>query len=499
MLTEVTETVASTISLTGTGTWARLRTTCFTIWALLLVIMTTVTWHPVLRALERVPIDYNEGWNSYRQHWAASGLSLYDKPPNLFVTNYPPISFYLVGFLSVHASSMAAGRGIAFFSLILTCVLAGAITRSMTGHNYSAVYTGLCLWCWVAVYVPWRVGVNEPQFLATVFVLIGVYSYTKRTNGGANLVLVALFFSLGVFTKQTVIAFPMAIILHICFQRRLRDLMIIAVSGSTFSGIIIALVLSTGGIEFFSNLLCPRAFLLSEGIQNVFLYICVFAAPILLTIIQIKSLPRSSQRTLLSLVLALANIISMIFAMGDGVGQNIFTDALIILAIWCGIGFQRFVCSEMNEVRARTACFALIPLLPAILLIPQRLTSDFVEVGKSNVVLTDYLTDVAFLSSLNDPVICEDIQMCYDAGKRMFFDPYFVLDQIKLGHITEAQVQGLLEEKALTAVEIEIPQNDKTITGTNRNRFSEGFIKTMRRNYVPVRSGGGFAIFVPRP
>jgi hypothetical protein len=87
--------------------------------------------------------------------------------------------------------------------------------------------------------------------------------------------------------------------------------------------------------------------------------------------------------------------------------------------------------------------------------------------------------------------------MCYDAGKRMFYDSYFVLDQIKLGKIKEDEVVKLIENKKASAVELEIARDETRIMSQSRDRFPQRFIEAMLRNYTPIRFGGGFAIFVP--
>lgn len=45
-------------------------------------------------------IDYNEGWNAYRQEVAMHWYPLYAGSTDLAITNYPPLSFHLIGLLA---------------------------------------------------------------------------------------------------------------------------------------------------------------------------------------------------------------------------------------------------------------------------------------------------------------------------------------------------------------------------------------------------------------
>jgi hypothetical protein len=474
---------------------AQSKTTHRTILIALCVFAVLVSWHPILRVFDPVPVDYNEGWNAYRQNWAAEGLPLYAKPPGFFVTNYPPVSFYIVGFMEILGSPTLVGRMTALLSFALACFLTGVLTIRLTRNKYSGAYAGMCLWCWVALYAPWRIGVNEPQFLGTTFILIGLCVYMRNRRSLTGLIVSSVLFTFGIFTKLNLIALPAAVGIHIASQRRWKDLLVMATVAFSFFGAMIALILSGNGLEFLSNLLCPRALLPLQGLQKSAEYVGIFVAPLLVAAAQTKFYPRPPLLNLLMISLVTTHVTAVAFTIGDGVGQNIFFDSLIAMAIWCGIGFKRAFAND--GIAALRIFSVLAPLLPIALLMPNLLTSTVSRIWHEDLIRTDYLADVALLKTLEDPIICEHIQMCYDAGKRMFYDPYFVLDQIKLGKISEDEVVSLIENKKASAVELEIARDETRIMSQSRDRFPLRFIEAMLRNYTPIRFGGGFAIFVP--
>src|ERR1700738_1322304 len=114
---------------------------------------------PLWRAQFPLEIWLTEGWNAYLQDAAAAGLHLYPSPDSLVGNNYPPLSFYAVGWLGkIFGDSLYAGRALSIVGLlcvageIFLCVriLTGSIVGSAIGalwcvaimaHN-SAVYVG---------------------------------------------------------------------------------------------------------------------------------------------------------------------------------------------------------------------------------------------------------------------------------------------------------------------------------------------------------------------
>jgi len=101
---------------------------------------------------------------------------------------------------------------------------------------------------------------------------------------------------------------------------------------------------------------------------------------------------------------------------------------------------------------------------------------------------------IAFLKSTNGPAICEDLLLCYEAGKPMDYDPYYVKDQILIGRVPESTIQALLMAHHYTAIQI----NDKSLALRKGGRFTASFLQVFLRQYRPVFAGQTYIIFVPR-
>src|SRR5580692_12412115 len=106
-------------------------------------------WFPLLSITTLPSENYNEGWNAYRQWMTVEGQPLYGSHPALWTTNYPFLSFHIIGLLGASKGHMVlAGRIVCFASLIATSVLVGGIVRGATGSRAGALYAGLCLFAW---------------------------------------------------------------------------------------------------------------------------------------------------------------------------------------------------------------------------------------------------------------------------------------------------------------------------------------------------------------
>src|SRR5262249_61593877 len=74
--------------------------------ACLTVIAYLFLWWPLERTPLFMEVNYNEGWNAYNQQRAADGVPLYGKPPLYYHTNYPAVSFHLIGILGKAAGAI---------------------------------------------------------------------------------------------------------------------------------------------------------------------------------------------------------------------------------------------------------------------------------------------------------------------------------------------------------------------------------------------------------
>ena len=130
------------------------RAQTWAVWALALMTALLLI-APVWRATLRVGIDYNEGWNAVLAAGWMSGKPLYPAFDELSANNYPPLSFYVAGWLGRWLGDyLFAGRLLAFIGLFTSAVAVAAVVKRLTGRTRAALMSGLLLLGYSAALYP---------------------------------------------------------------------------------------------------------------------------------------------------------------------------------------------------------------------------------------------------------------------------------------------------------------------------------------------------------
>src|SRR5579859_475387 len=165
---------------------------------------------PFLRAFYRVEIDYNEGWNIYNAATVAAHGWLYPAKYGWTSVNYPMLSFVIMAQLHrVTHDYLFTARVVSLLSLLASGALVAAIVRRLTGQGWRApVMAGMFVVAVFCANAHYYVGMDDPQMLAQVFFLAGLYVYISRRDGLLAIFFAAFLFVVGGFIKHNPIDFP---------------------------------------------------------------------------------------------------------------------------------------------------------------------------------------------------------------------------------------------------------------------------------------------------
>src|SRR5262249_26223020 len=98
---------------------------------------------PVWRAQFPIEIADNEGFNAYHADGGVGGGPLYPSPGGLIVNNYPPLSFYALGWLGkVFGDPLYAGRVLSLVSTVGLGSLIARIVLQLGGGGAGAAIGG---------------------------------------------------------------------------------------------------------------------------------------------------------------------------------------------------------------------------------------------------------------------------------------------------------------------------------------------------------------------
>jgi hypothetical protein len=422
-----------------------------------LTALTALTFaYPIARSFSYVEIDFNEGWNAYRAQTAAAGVPLYGAQPRFTVTNYPPLSFHIIGFLGrIAGDPNSAGRYVSLVCIGLNALLIFAIVRRFAATE-AAAYGALTFLVWLPVFISNRIGVNDPQMLATVFGLAGLYAYVARPESGRWLALSALAFAVSVFTKHNLLAIPAAVGLHLLVRKSWKQFAIWVSAFAAATAVLIILTLKIDGPYFFAHLLAGRTYSLRVALWKSAEFATTFQLPAAAALVWIWRNARVPERQILVIAAVLSFGIAAPFSGGHGVGRNIFLDALILLAIVLAIAL-----SDLGRVLQpqRIVAFGitlLLPLITPLAFAIQDGAAGTVSLTALAAAEQQFQETVQFVASRPGRAFCQDPLVCLSASKPDEVCMYFTPEQIKLGRLDESDLIALINTYRFQAIEIAV-------------------------------------------
>lgn len=292
----------------------------------------------------------------------------------------------------------------------------------------------------------------------------------------------AVAFAVSLFTKHDLVSFPLSVGVHLLVTRNWRGFVVFLGAGFVASGALLALSLHLDGPWFFADLLQPRAYSGQNLRAETLHYLLHFFVPLSVGIAVLGRGGAVPGRGFLLILLVFSNLLAVCFSGGDGVAANIFYPALIADLLACVIAICRL---QGRGFRVTLV----ITTLAGALMVPFQLHDDIVARRHLPAATAAAQQAIALLAATPGPAICEDLLLCYEAGKPMDFDPYYVRDQILIGRLPESGVLALLAARHYAVIQMDARQE---------GRFTPAFLRVLASGYRAVRIGGNYSIFVPR-
>lgn len=172
-----------------------------------------------------VQLDNEEGALLYQARELAAGRSIYrslEDPPWVAGT-YTPVFMWLAGmFDSGGMAGFATGRTIVYASVFLLCVLMVVMVTSATRNVVAGMLPALLLLATMEAY-NW-IGYFRVDFPALAFSVLGLSIVVLGRGNRVGLAAAAFFMAVAIFTKQTMVAAPVACVLALLWQDWRRGL-----------------------------------------------------------------------------------------------------------------------------------------------------------------------------------------------------------------------------------------------------------------------------------
>src|SRR5262249_7427548 len=151
----------------------------------------------------------NEGFNAYHADAAVGGGPLYPLPGGVIVNNYPPLSFYALGWVGQGFCDSPSLRPLPsrlFSSGPRAPVAPGGLQHG--GGGAGAAVGGLWFIATMARSYNRYVGMNDPQLAAQLIMMAALSWFLAREKAGKSAEPPILLMLLAGFWKHNIIAIP---------------------------------------------------------------------------------------------------------------------------------------------------------------------------------------------------------------------------------------------------------------------------------------------------
>lgn len=395
---------------------------------------------PIHRTFLQLPTDNNEGWNAYHAIIALSGGVLYPPADSFISTNYPPLSFYIVGYAGkLTGDYIVAGRLISLVGLLTVSVNIYRLARLLGGERFFAGFSSMLFLLYIGTNASGYVSMNDPQWLGHAFVTSGALYFfraqaSRRPFGCA--LLSSLLCVAGVLVKQNLIVLPLAVFAWSLFNDRRQLLTWTLLSLVIGLGAVALAIASYGSVFLQDVFLHQRVMSFRKFDSNVIRFVMPLA-PLVLYAALLAAAAGRDQRIRFALVyVAVAGAFGLFFLCGELCDVNIVFDLIIALSISAGLFGSRLVSMFASAYRqsapAATALAIASVCLPTI---AQAVGNSVELIREDRGQRQAYHDLIAEIAGSKGPVACEMTSLCYWAGKSFELDAHNYLQKMKKGKV----------------------------------------------------------------
>ncbi|WP_010588143.1 glycosyltransferase family protein [Schlesneria paludicola] len=306
-------------------------------WLVSLAIL-LVIW-PVYRSVLNVEIDTNEGWNAFYADAAMGRMPLYPDSDQLITNNYPPLSFYVVGYLGRAIGDVIfAGRLISLVSVLAIGFAVGICVRQFNGTPAAAWLAGLYFVATMCGFFTDYVGMNDPQLFAQAIMTAGFALFLAANRRGHGFVLPLLVMVVAGFFKHNIVSMPMTAMIWLVVKHPRQSLKPSAAAmGAIVAGFVICHL--AYGPDFLLNMLAPRFYTWRHPVGAIGHLQWVIVGLMAWTYIGFQQ-RREGAVQLCNLLVGISFVMFFLQKAGDGVGHNAQFDLVIAVSIGVGLVFD---------------------------------------------------------------------------------------------------------------------------------------------------------------
>ncbi|MCT6855524.1 MAG: hypothetical protein M3Z59_03845 [Bombella apis] len=443
-----------------------------------------------------VALDYNEGWNALLAGWGigVGGHQLYSSETGFIFNNYPPLSFFIFGWvIKLGGDAIIVGRIISCLSIILSSILIQRLINIMTRSALSGWAGSLIFLATMNTAFYNYFGMNDPQWLAQCLMLVGVYilfSSGRVSFVWWRLLLSVLFIVLGGFTKHNLVALPLALCVWMFFLDKEKAFlwasMLVICLGIGFS-----ICYQAYGMFFFHDVFLHKRTVrlghIVHGMKALLLMVGIVVSGIGVAIYYRKKIRIHDNIVFALLFLMFALFFGLMGSMGAGVDYNSMFDVLVAGTLLCGIGLATLLndarCGSVMSYMCATMSLSLV------FLVPIRGMSFYHDIVSIHDKEASWAENIRLMQAHKDDTLCTDMALCYWAHATYPVDMFNLAEALKVGG-GPYPVQAFIMNHKVAFVQLYgAPDAYRT-----KSTYFDGWLQ--KAGYRPVFTGQGHMLLL---
>jgi MFS family permease len=457
---------------------------------------------PIHRVFLEVPGDSNEGWNAYHALLALSGGVLYPPMDSFISTNYPPLSFFIVGGLGRWlGDDIIAGRLIALASLLAVAVSVFLLTRLLGGRSFFAAVAALLFLFYFGIHAAPYVAMDDPQLLGHAFITLGAWCFFEARSSARpwpRILLSSLCCVAGVMIKQNLIVLPLALFLwSVLYERRLA-------LRWTSASLILGLGAMALAVAVYGPHMLPGIFLHQRVMSlhileyNIVRFIVPLMPLVTLAVLLGAAAWRKPPVVFALIYAAVAGALGLFFLTGRGCDVNIVFDLAIALCLCAGLAGEEALSALGGRAR---------PWAPAAIgwVIASGCTPGFAaaladaagSLRDEDSMRRDYAELIAQIAASPGPVACEMLSLCYWAHRDFDIDTHNYLQKMLKGSVDPSALKQRIDERYYAYIQATAPPKRSSLP--TATMFGEELSREVEQHYKFVRRVGDDVLLAPRP
>jgi dolichyl-phosphate-mannose-protein mannosyltransferase len=437
-----------------------------------------------------LPLNYNEGWNAYHALEVARGDPLYPSAPRFFFNNYPPLSFYLsAAGMHLVGDPIIAGRWLSLVAFGLWTFLLARVARALGCRRVISVFGALLFAVNTLAFTDY-VGIDDPEFVAHVVAAVGLLAVVRRPRTAARACAGGLLLTLALFVKHNLVALPLACLVWLAIFDP-RAAWRVLVTGAAAGAVGCAACVWVFGRGFFEQLASPRVVVAARAAGKSILWLGRTIVPVSTAVVLARRSFRDEAVAFCTLYAGLAVLAGVVFVGGEGVNANVFFDATWAVCLASAVALERLPAPAAGPLRTRDMLAIACLLPPALALV---VTASPAWLGPNywlqprRAAATVAADDISFIGAQAGPALCEELALCFWAGKAVEVDVFNVQQRIQTGRQRPQDLVRLLEGRHFAVVQLDVPGRP----------LGTAFDEALARNYRTAREHDGRRLLVPR-